>query len=84
MYVEKGVTSGEELLHVVERIEGQLLQRALPRRLRLIVIDSIANVFRCVDTASCDPVTDSAPPRDEESDSCPSPLAYAILRRPRV
>ena len=52
--MERGVTSGEELLHVVERIERQLLQVLLPKRLRLIIIDSIANVFRCHDIASGD------------------------------
>lgn len=43
--MEKGVSSGEELLKLLERIEGQL-QAPQARCLRLIIIDSVANVFR--------------------------------------
>ena len=46
--VETGVVTGRDLLATLERVEERLLREPLGRRpLRLIAIDSIANVFRC-------------------------------------
>ena len=46
--LETGVVTGKDLLAALERVEARLLRNPLGRPLRLIVIDSIANVFRCV------------------------------------
>jgi hypothetical protein len=47
--LEPGVATGKEMLAALERVEARLLRVPVGRRpLRLIVIDSIANVFRSV------------------------------------
>ncbi|GAB4820576.1 hypothetical protein N2152v2_007622 [Parachlorella kessleri] len=47
IYIEKGFDRGQDVLSCLHRIR-QLLQRPGPRPVRLIVIDSIAHVFRDV------------------------------------
>ena len=48
MLLKTGVVTGQDLLATLERTEAQLLRNPHRRRIRLIVIDSIANVFRCL------------------------------------
>ena len=45
--LKTGVVTGRELLAALERTEAELLRNPHRRRIRLIVIDSIAHVFRC-------------------------------------
>ena len=52
--LETGVVTGKDLLATLERVEARLLRDQLGRRpLRLIVVDSIANVFRSVSYPAC-------------------------------
>ena len=46
--LKTGVVTGQDLLAALERTEAQVLRNPHRRRVRLIVIDSIANVFRCL------------------------------------
>ena len=46
IFVERDVTSGHELLQRLERAEGLLLEQPQQKPVRLIVIDSVANIFR--------------------------------------
>ena len=46
IFVERDVTSGHELLQRLERAEGLLLEQPQQKPMRLIVIDSVANIFR--------------------------------------
>jgi len=43
--LKTGVVTGQDLLAALERTEAQVLRNPHRRRIRLIVIDSIANVF---------------------------------------
>jgi len=55
--LKTGVVTGQELLAALEQTEAQVLRNPHRRRIRLIIIDSIANVFRCrqvqVSNATC-------------------------------
>ena len=46
IFVERDVTSGLELLQRLERAESLLLEQPQHFQVRLIVIDSVANIFR--------------------------------------
>ncbi|KAK9841637.1 hypothetical protein WJX74_009147 [Apatococcus lobatus] len=46
IFVERDVTNGYELLQRLERAEGLLLEQPQQKHVRLIVIDSVANIMR--------------------------------------
>lgn len=48
IYIEKGVSSGQELLATLRRAERLLQARGGQLPLRLIVVDSMAHIFRDV------------------------------------
>ena len=48
MLLKTDVVTGQNLLAALEQTEAELLRNPHRRRIRLIVIDSMANIFRCL------------------------------------
>jgi len=58
IFIETGVSAGAELLHRLERLRPLLEgRRAGGRRVRLLVVDSIAGVFRELEGGGVDELT---------------------------
>ena len=47
--LKTSVVTGQDLLAALEQTEAELLRNPHRRRIRLIIVDSIANVFRCAE-----------------------------------